>query len=62
MSRRLGLSLELADKAVEAGIQEVWALLSAGRLKAFASCGAWFEEFRLYRRDENGRIVKQNDY
>ena len=60
--RRLGLNLELADKAVEAGIQEVYELLSAGRLKVFESCGSWFEEFRLYRRDEKGRIVKQNDH
>ena len=60
--RRLGLTLELADKAVEAGIQEVWALLSAGRLKVCTSCGPWFEEFRLYRRDDQGRIVKQHDH
>ena len=54
--------LELADKAVEAGIQEAWELLSAGRLKVFDSCGAWFEEYRLYRRDDTSRIVKPNDY
>ncbi len=60
--RRLGLKLELADKAVEAGIQEVWELLSAGQLKVFRSCVPWFDEFRLYRRDDKGRIVKQNDH
>lgn len=60
--RNLGLDLELADKAVEAGIQEVYELLSAGKLKVFESCAAWFEEFRLYRRDEKGRIVKDNDH
>ena len=60
--RRLGLHLTLADKAVEAGIQEVFELLSAGRLKVFTSCASWFDEFRLYRRDEVGRIVKQNDH
>ena len=43
-------------------MQEVWELLSAGRLKVFASCGAWFDEFRLYRRDDKGRIVKENDH
>lgn len=57
-----GLDLELPDKGVETGIQEVWELMSAGRFKVFASCGAWFEEFRLYRRDDHGRIVKQNDH
>lgn len=60
--RGLGLDLELPDKAVEAGIQRVWERLSAGKLKVFASCGAWFEEYRLYRRDEKGKVVKQNDH
>lgn len=60
--RELGLDIDLADKGVESGIQRVWELLSSGRLKVFASCGAWFEEFRLYRRDEKGRIVKSNDH
>lgn len=60
--RKLGLNIILADKGVESGIQDTWELLSASRLKVFASCGAWFEEFRLYRRDEKGRIVKQNDH
>jgi hypothetical protein len=58
----LGLDLELPDKAVEAGIQRVWEAMSAGKFKVFASCGPWFEEFRLYRRDEKGRVVKQNDH
>jgi len=60
--RQLGLDLQLADKSVESGIQDVWTLLSAGKLKVFSSCGAWFDEYRLYRRDEKGRIVKQNDH
>ena len=49
--RRAGLDIQLADKAVEAGIQDVFDLLTLGRLKVFASCTAWFDEFRLYRRD-----------
>jgi hypothetical protein len=57
-----GLDVELPDKAVEAGIQQVWTRLSAGKLKVFASCGPWFEEYRLYRRDEKGKVVKSNDH
>jgi Terminase RNaseH-like domain len=57
-----GIDLELADKSVEAGITEVYNYISAGKLKVYASCQSWFEEFRLYRRDEKGRIVKQNDH
>lgn len=60
--RNLGLDLNLPDKSVETGIQEVWELLSTGRLKIFASCVQWFQEFRMYRRDKNGRIVKKHDH
>lgn len=58
----LGLHLDIADNSVEAGIYQVWMRMSTGRLKVFKSCRHWFEEFRLYRRDEKGRIVKQNDH
>jgi len=60
--RQHGLDLQLADKSVEAGIQDVWTRLSAGKLKVFSSCGPLFDEYRLYRRDDKGRIVKQNDH
>lgn len=58
----LGLDLETASNAVEAGIYEVWMRLSTGRLKVFRSMNNFLSEFRLYRRDEKGRIVKQNDH
>lgn len=60
--RQLGLDMELPDKGVESGIQRVYERLSAGKLKVFATCGAWFEEYRLYRRDEKGKVVKANDH
>ena len=60
--QRLGLNLMLADKAVEAGIQDTWQMLSAGKLKVMDCCGVWFDEFRLYRRDEKGKIVKKDDH
>ena len=58
----MGLDLAPADNAVEAGIYDVWTLLSAGKLKVMASCQDWINEYRLYRRDEKGRIVKKNDH
>jgi len=58
----LGLNLQIADNAVSAGIDIVWQLLSTGQLKIFESCNNWREEFRLYRRDEEGKIVKENDH
>lgn len=57
-----GLILSAADNAVEAGIYDVWQRLSTGRIKVFRSMAAWFEEFRLYRRDDKGQIVKANDH
>lgn len=58
----LGLDVSVAFNGVESGIYEVWQRLSTGRLKVFRSCQNWLFEFRLYRRDEKGRIVKQNDH
>ncbi|MDA2934283.1 terminase family protein [Acidobacteria bacterium AH-259-D05] len=58
----LGLDIQTAENAVEAGIYIIWQLLSAENLKVFNSCNHWREEFRLYRRDEDGKIVKENDH
>lgn len=44
----------------EAGIIEMLDRMQSGRLKAFASLGEWFEEFRLYHR-KDGLIVKIQD-
>ena len=60
--KQLGLDLALAINAVEAGIYDVWQRLSTGRLKVFASLGNFLSEYRLYRRDEKGRIIKENDH
>jgi hypothetical protein len=58
----LGLKLQVADNGVESGLYAVWNRMSTGRLKVFRSLGRWLEEFRLYRRDEHGRVVKENDH
>lgn len=58
----LGLELTPAANAVEAGIHAVWLQLSAGRLRVFRSCANWLAEYRVYRRDEAGRVVKQHDH
>lgn len=59
---QLGLNLETAVNTREAGIYAVWERLSTGRLKAFKSLQSWLAEYRIYRRDEKGRIVKVNDH
>lgn len=60
----LGLhTLELPDKrSKNANIQKIWVALSTGKLKVFKSCAKWFEEFRLYHRDDKGQIVKKQDH
>lgn len=60
--QKLGLKLETAQNAVEAGLLVVWQMLSTGKLKVFKSLGNWFSEYRMYRRDENGKVVKKNDH
>lgn len=57
-----GLDLTMAENAVEAGIFAIWQRMSTGRIKVFRSMAGWFQEFRLYRRDKEGRIVKENDH
>lgn len=58
----LGLTLFPAKNGVESGIYAVWQRLSTGRLKVFNSLSNFKSEYRLYRRDEKGRIVKENDH
>lgn len=58
----LGLNLICANNAVEAGIYDVWMRMTTGRLKVFRTLVSWLGEFRLYRRDENGKVVKENDH
>lgn len=58
----LGLKLSVADNAVDAGIYDTWARLSTGKLKVMSHLLNFFNEYRLYRRDENGRIVKKHDH
>ena len=60
--RSLGLNIEPAENSVEAGILSVNDRLSTGRMKVFSNLSNWRREFRLYRRDEKGRIVKKDDH
>ena len=57
----LGLELSYADNAVEAGIFAVWERMVTGRLKVFESLTPWLNEYRIYRRDENGKVMRDQD-
>jgi phage terminase large subunit-like protein len=58
----LGLNISPAKNAIEAGIQAVWERLSGGRLKVFNTLANFRDEYRIYRRDEKGHIVKDRDH
>jgi len=45
---------------VEAGISDMLERMQTGRWKVFSHCLSWFEECRMYHRD-NGKIVKIRD-
>jgi hypothetical protein len=59
---QLGLNITPANNSREAGILEVWQRLSTGRLKVFSNCQNWIKEYRFYRRDDKGQIVKKADH
>jgi hypothetical protein len=62
MYRKHGLDITLANNAVESGLYSVWQMMSENRIKVFSGLRNWLNEFRLYRRDEKGRVVKDNDH
>jgi hypothetical protein len=59
---KAGLNLTKADNAVNAGLVKCWRDLSIGRTKVFSTLQNFFAEYRLYRRDEHGKIVKKKDH
>lgn len=58
----MGLNLDLSANTVEAGIHAIFRRMVSGRFMVFKSMQPWFEEYRLYRRDEKGKVVKENDH
>jgi phage terminase large subunit-like protein len=62
MYREFGVKLFPADNAVEAGIYQIQEMLATGRLKFFRSLSELAKEYVVYRRDQKGRVVKENDH
>lgn len=60
--RDLGLNLVPANNAVDAGIQGMWQRMSTGNVKVFNNLPNFGKEFVLYRRDDKGKIIKENDH
>jgi len=40
----------------------VWKRMTSGRLKVFKNLQHWLGEYRIYRRDEDGKVLKENDH
>lgn len=57
-----GLDVIPAINAVEPGLYDMWQALSIGRFKFFRTLTNTRSEYSLYRRDENGKVVKKNDH
>lgn len=62
MYQDLGLTLSLAENAVETGLYTLWEALSIDRLKIFKGQEQLMREIRGYARDEQGRVIKANDH
>ena len=62
MYAQLGLNVSYPDKSIEVGLYRTWGGLSTGKLKIFKSLRKFFGEYRVYRRNDKGKIVKANDH
>jgi phage terminase large subunit-like protein len=47
--------------SVEAGIMEMLDRMQTGRFKVFEHLNNWWEEFRLYHRGKDGKLVKEGE-
>lgn len=59
-----GIDLVMPRKSqvgVEAGIYKCRSMLESGMCKVFNTMHKWLEEYRLYRRGDDGKIVKSKD-
>ncbi len=56
-----GLVLEPADNALEAGITDVRMLFEQGLIKVWDTLENFLVEMRVYRRDENGKIIEEKN-
>ncbi|NIP24346.1 MAG: hypothetical protein GWN62_21780, partial [Aliifodinibius sp.] len=47
-------------QGVEVGVQHILTAMMEGRFKVFSNCNDWFEEKRMYHRNDN-KIIKIKD-
>jgi phage terminase large subunit-like protein len=60
--KNMGMRIRKANNSVWEGITSFQERLETGRFKLYNTCTNFIKEFRLYRRDDKGRIVKKDDH
>lgn len=60
--KELGLQLWDAKNEVESGVMNLGQRFATNRAKVFTTLVNFQKEYLLYRRDKNGKIVKENDH
>jgi phage terminase large subunit-like protein len=60
--KELGINLYPAKNEVETGLLMIWNMLATGKLKLFSNLANLHREYTLYRRDLNGKVIKENDH
>lgn len=60
--KRAGLKVIPAKNEVDAGLYNTWQMLETGKLKIFRTLTNFQKEYMIYRRDEDGKIIKTNDH
>jgi hypothetical protein len=60
--QEMGLNLYVAGNSIDAGILKTWDLMATGRLRVLRHLKNWQAEYKLYRRDKEGKIIKKFDH
>lgn len=60
--KQVGMNIVLGKYAKELAVDKVLERIRTGRFKVFASCRKFLDEWRMYCRDEEGKIKKGNDH
>jgi hypothetical protein len=60
--RQVGMYITLGKYAKELAVDKVLERIRTGRFKVFSSCRKFLDEWRMYCRDEEGKIKKGNDH
>ncbi len=60
--KRTGMNLQLGKYAKELAVDSVLERIRTDRFKVFGNCRKFLDEWRMYCRDEKGKIKKGNDH